>query len=173
MTSPTEKETDISVESSSEKRRHLRFPFIASVEVIESKSGARITGRTSDLGLGGCYVDALSSFPPGTDVFLRITRGNNLFEAQARVSFSQDGMGMGLAFVSAMPKHVKLFQKWLLEVSGEVPPSEDVPERDAPGVTNGILKEQDSVLKELLITLIQKGVLTESEGKAMLEKLQS
>ena len=82
-------------------------------------------------------------------------------------------MGMGLAFVSAMPKHVKLFQKWLLEVSGEVPPSEDVPERDAPGVTNGILKEQDSVLKELLITLIQKGVLTESEGKAMLEKLQS
>jgi hypothetical protein len=123
MTFGPEKEAGISVQPGSERRRHSRFPLTASVEVIESKSGARITGRTSDLGLGGCYVDCISSFPDAAEVLLRITRDKDLFETQAKVVFSQIGMGMGLVFVSAVPAHVQLLQKWLSEISREVPTS--------------------------------------------------
>jgi hypothetical protein len=123
MTSGPEKDLGNSVQRGSERRRHSRFPLTASVEVIESKSGARITGRTNDLGLAGCYVDCISSFPVGAEVLLRITMNEALFESQAKVVFSQIGMGMGLAFVSTVPAHVQLLQKWLGEINREVPAS--------------------------------------------------
>ena len=59
-----------------ERRRSLRFPFTASVEATESTSGTRVMGRTSDLSLGGCYIDSISPFAVGTIATIRITRGN-------------------------------------------------------------------------------------------------
>src|SRR6202040_2477750 len=35
-----------------ERRRNLRFPFSATVEAVDNKSGTKVIGRTSDLGLG-------------------------------------------------------------------------------------------------------------------------
>ena len=40
------------------KRRSVRrCPFVASVEVTEPRSGALLSARTSELGLGGCYKE--------------------------------------------------------------------------------------------------------------------
>jgi hypothetical protein len=114
-----EKERGISVQTGSERRRHPRFPLTASVDIIEPKSGARLTARTGDLGLGGCYVDCINSFSAGAEVLVRIKRDEELFETQAKVIFSQIGMGMGLAFVSTVPTHVQLLQKWLSAISRE------------------------------------------------------
>ena len=128
MASAPENETSISVQPSDERRRHLRIPFTASIEVVESKSGARVSGRTSDLGLGGCYLDTLSSFPAGSEVLVRITRGEDVFEAQAKVVYDQLGMGMGLAFVSSTPKSAQLFQEWLLEITAKAPATQHTSE---------------------------------------------
>jgi len=159
-----------------ERRRNLRFPFTASVEVIEAKSGARITGRTSDLGLGGCYVDVMTPFPIGAEAQAKIIRGTETFEAKVKVVFSQVGMGMGLAFVSAQPSQYRLFQRWMLEISGEVPP---LLETNEPGKRNysvessGLAEEtkDNQVLYELLIVLMRKKILTEEEGMSLLKKL--
>jgi len=94
--------------SSAERRRNLRFAFTATVEAIETKTGTKVIGRTSDLSLGGCYVDTLSPFPVGTEAKIRIMRDTETFEAQVKVVYSSIGMGMGLAFVSAQPKQVRL-----------------------------------------------------------------
>ena len=158
-------------ESSPERRRNLRFPFTATVEAVENKSGTKIIGRTSDLSLGGCYVDTLSPFPVGTEAKLRIQRENETFEAQVQVIFSSIGMGMGLAFVSAHPKRFKVFQKWLLELSGQgvVDDSpQDVSEL-APQDKSQTLK--NAVLSDLIMTLMQKKVLSHDEGKDLLRKL--
>jgi len=159
------------VESPAERRRNLRFPFTATVEAIESKSGTKVLGRTSDLSLGGCYVDTLNTFPVGTIVKIRIQRESVTFEAQAKVIFSANGMGMGLAFVSAQPRQVRIFQKWLLEISGQSVPVEDskgAPESASPEGTQTI---NNVVLSELIMTLMQKNVLTQKEGKPLLRKL--
>jgi len=155
-----------------ERRRSLRFPFTGSIEAVESKSGARITGRASDLSLGGCYVDTLNPFPVGANAKVRIIRGRESFEADARVVYSQIGMGMGLAFVSAQPSQVQLFQRWVLELSGKLPLRSDMPVKHRLEGADGELKEEQSyVLSELVIALMRKGVLAEEEGKAMLRKL--
>jgi hypothetical protein len=157
-------------ESSPERRRNLRFPFTATVEAIENKTGTKIIGRTSDLSLGGCYVDTLSPFPIGTEAKLRIQRENETFEAQVKVIFSLIGMGMGVAFVSAQPKRFKIFQKWLSELSGQgVIEDGSQASETAPQDKSQTLK--NVVLSDLIMTLMQKKVLTQDEGKDLLRKL--
>ncbi len=156
-----------------ERRRNLRFPFSATVEAVETKSGTQITGRTSDLSLGGCYVDTLNPFAVGTEVTIRILRGNERFEAQGRVVYSLIGMGMGLAFVSAQPKQVRLFQRWLQEISGQSVPPQETPMQGAPDTAPAQETQtlKNVVLSDLIMTLMQKKVLTEGEGKDLLRKL--
>jgi hypothetical protein len=155
-----------------ERRKTLRFPLTASIEATETTSGARILGRTSDLSLGGCYVDTISPFPVGTDARIQITRGNEVFEAQAKVVYSQIGMGMGLAFLSAEPKEVRLFQRWVLEIGGKEAESPVVPGPEQGVVANASPKEEKYfVLNELIIALMRKGILNEVEGKEMLKRL--
>lgn len=158
------------VSSPAERRRNLRFPFSATVEAVETKSGTKVTGRTTDLGLGGCYVDTLSPFPVGTEAKIRIMRESETFEAQARVVYSLMGMGMGLAFVSAQPKQVKLFQRWVQEISGQGGAPEHQQEAQVKRVEQ-TQTLQNVVLSDLILTLIQKKILTEREGKDLLHKL--
>lgn len=152
-----------------ERRRNLRFPFTAEVELTESNSGAKISGRTSDLGLGGCYIDTFSPLAVGTEAKIRILRDNESFEAQVKVVYSQPGFGMGVAFVSAQAKHVQIFQRWLLEISGT---SSAIPEKDLPEATHAERNQSlRFVLGDLIARLMQKKVLAEAEGKEMLDRL--
>jgi hypothetical protein len=164
--------------SPTERRRNLRFAFSATVETVDIKSGIKVTGRTSDLGLGGCYVDTLSPFPVGTEAKMRILRENETFEAQVKVVYSMIGLGMGLAFLAVEPKQVRIFQRWLQELSGEPAPVQDTPAEDTasentpdsvPAHDTQALKNH--VLSDLIMTLMQKKVLTEVEGKDLLRKL--
>jgi hypothetical protein len=161
------------VSSPVERRRNLRFSFSATVEAVENKSATKIIGRTSDLGLGGCYVDTLNPFAVGTEVTIRILRENESFEAQARVTYSSNGMGMGLAFISAQPRHVRLFQRWLQEISGQPVAVQETPTQGKPDTAPAQESQtlRNAVLSDLILTLMQKNVLTEGEGKDLLRKL--
>src|ERR1700683_2775328 len=144
------------VSSPSERRRNLRFPFSATVEAIDNKSGAKLVGRTSDLGPGGCYVDTLSPFPVGTEAKVRIVHENEAFEAQVRVVYSMIGMGMGLVFVSAQPKQVRVFQKWLQEISGQPAPAQDLHSREEQKIPKADKTQtfNNVILSDLIMTLM-------------------
>jgi hypothetical protein len=159
-----------------ERRRNLRFPFSASIEAVEDKSGTRIKGRTSDLGLGGCFMDTLSPFSQGCVVTVTILKDNESFQAKAKVVYSLVGMGMGLAFIAADPNQVKLFQRWILELNGQqplapAPPAGAAENGQASAPAEGANNESQYVLSELIIALIRKGVLDKADGNAMLRKL--
>jgi hypothetical protein len=156
----------------SERRHHLRFPFTASVEAIEPRSHSKLSARTSDLGLGGCYVDTMNPFAVGTVIKVRLTKDDITFEADAKVTFSQVGMGMGVTFISATPRQLQIFQKWLNELAGKLLPELEPREGiGADAVAANLMEKTDFVLHELLITLMKKGVLSEVEGKQMLQRL--
>jgi hypothetical protein len=93
-----------------------RCPFVASVEVTELGSGTRLSARTSEVGLGGCYVDALNPFAAGTEVKLRIVRDQGAFEAVAKVVYSDPSFGMGLSFVDIAPEQRLILENWLEEI---------------------------------------------------------
>jgi hypothetical protein len=99
------------------KRRSVRrCPFVASAEVTELRSGALLSARTSELGLGGCYVDALNPFPKGALVGLRILRDRGVFETKAKVVYCDPRFGMGLAFTEMTPDQRSLLETWLAEI---------------------------------------------------------
>jgi hypothetical protein len=103
------------------KRRSVRrCPLVASAEVTELRSGALLSARTSELGLGGCYVDALNPFPEGTLVGLRILRDQGVFETTAKVVYCDPTFGMGLAIKEMMPDQRSLLEAWLVEIVSQL-----------------------------------------------------
>ena len=79
-------------------------------------SGTLLSGRTSELGLGGCYVDSLNPFPEGTLVGLRILRDRGVFETKAKVVYCDPRFGMGLAFTEMTREQRSLLETWLTEI---------------------------------------------------------
>jgi hypothetical protein len=105
------------------KRRSVRrCPLVASVEVTELSSGTRLLGRSSELGLGGCYVDSLNPFPEGTLVELKILRDRGVFETKARVAYCDQRFGMGLAFTDMTSDQRSLLEAWLTEIVSQLRP---------------------------------------------------
>jgi hypothetical protein len=98
------------------RRSVLRCPLVASAEVTELRSGAVLSTRISELGVGGCYVDALNPFPEGTQVALRILRDQGVFETMAQVVYCDSSFGMGLAFTEMTPDQRSILEAWLADI---------------------------------------------------------
>ena len=105
------------------KRRVRRCPFVASAEVTEPSSGTRLPARTSELGLGGCYIETLNPFPQGTLVQLRILRDQGVFETKAKVVYSHASFGMGVAFSEMTPNQRSVLEVWLAELVTQFRPA--------------------------------------------------
>jgi hypothetical protein len=170
-----DKKTKIEVSSGAdahERRRHGRLPFTATVEAVETNTQTRISGRTSDLSRGGCYVDTISSFPAGSIVKMRLTKETDSFEALAEVVYSMVGMGMGVKFTYAEPGQIWTLQKWVGEVSGEIVAEPEAPRPSQQSCVQGKTgNEENEVLNELLMLLTKQGVLSDAKCDAMLAKL--
>jgi hypothetical protein len=99
-----------------------RCDLVASAEVTELRSGTRLAARTSEVGLGGCYVDALNPFDVGTEVKLRIVRDQGAFEAKAKVVYCDPSFGMGVAFTEILPEMRVILESWLEEIVMQLRP---------------------------------------------------
>jgi PilZ domain len=104
------------------QRAVRRCAFVASAEVTEISSGTRLSARTSEIGLGGCYVDTLNGFRPGSVVKLRILRDQGVFEANAKVVYLDPSFGMGMAFSEITPEHKAVLESWLADLVTQLKP---------------------------------------------------
>lgn len=105
------------------ERAVRRCPFVATAEVTDLASATRLSARISELGVGGCYVDALNPFPEGTPVSVRIIRDQGAFETSAKVVYCHPACGMGLAFTDMAPNQRSVLEEWLAEVVRELRPA--------------------------------------------------
>ena len=108
--------------SESGKRAFLRSAFVASAVLTEMSSGAQLSARTMELGLGGCYIDVPNPFPEGTLVHLRILKGQGVFETKAEVVYCHPRCGMGLAFAGITPEQQSMLEGWLAEFGTQLRP---------------------------------------------------
>lgn len=97
-----------------ERRRTPRYAFVASAEVIEKNSGAKMPSRVSELSLNGCYLDMTNPLPIGTEVTVKIYTESDFFEAPGKVVYSHPNLGMGIEFHDAKPLFQSVLKKWLL-----------------------------------------------------------
>lgn len=101
----------------SERRRAPRYPIIADAEITEIVSETKLSARTSDLSVGGCFLDMLNPSPEGTEIAVRISHADATFTARGRVVFLFPNMGMGVMFTSVPASQQAVLEKWLEELS--------------------------------------------------------
>ncbi|HEX4641861.1 MAG TPA: PilZ domain-containing protein [Candidatus Acidoferrales bacterium] len=160
-----------------ERRGGQRYPFSAGVEICEARSKARVTGRCSDLGSGGCYVDTPSPLAVGAEVNIRINHDDREFEAAAIVAYAHVQMGMGIAFTKIKPEHQKVLRSWIGGLSGDPSGDEAASVEPAPAKPAPVTVEREGeanlrfVLNELITLLVRRKIITESEAAGLLRQL--
>ncbi|SPF43550.1 hypothetical protein SBA1_50002 [Candidatus Sulfotelmatobacter kueseliae] len=88
---------------SPERRKHPRFTVSVPVEVHAEGSDTPIRCTTSDLSLGGCYIESMYPFPVGATLDLRLQLENTLL-VEAKVVTSYPQVGNGMEFIRMLPE---------------------------------------------------------------------
>lgn len=159
------------------RRSNTRKPFTASALVFEPKSEMLLRARTADLGSDGCFIDTLNPFGKGTAVKVRIEKKGASFEAWAKVVYSLDSMGMGLAFDPVEPEQLWVLHEWLGPESGIMPPEMNLSRIETEISTKELTPQAKSkdvhceVLHELIQDLMGRGLVSAEKGQAFLLKL--
>jgi hypothetical protein len=150
-----------------ERRGTARHMFTAAAEVIELKSGARFSTRTTDLGPGGCFVDTVCPFPVGSNVRVTLQKAKTTFQTAGSVVYSQMGLGMGIAFDDHNDSQRVALAEWLREITGECPTLPEVVRMPQP--TAGTFRGPEwTAIVRLVRLMITRGILTEAEGMSVL-----
>src|SRR5258708_35246377 len=91
-------------ESGVRNRRYSnRYPFAGDAELLELQSGSRMSGVTSDISLGGCFVCTRRTPEVGARVRGTLTHEGQQVEMLAVVRVVKAQVGMGLEFLDIDP----------------------------------------------------------------------
>ena len=100
----------------SERRRSARYQFIADTEITEITSNKRLGARSSDLSMGGCFLDMLNPPPEGTRIRVTVRHASASFTALGRVVFVFPNVGMGVVFTNVEEDQLAVLRKWLADL---------------------------------------------------------
>jgi hypothetical protein len=100
-----------------DRRSVPRYGLIAQTDLVEPLSGLHISGRISEVSLKGCYVDVLNTLPTQTVIEVRISRDQGTFMSPGKIIYTQEGMGMGIAFLDTPTDQLKVLDSWLSELN--------------------------------------------------------
>jgi hypothetical protein len=102
-----------------ERRAAPRIAMVLAAEVVELAQRAKLAARTADISVSGCYVDTLNPLPKDSQVRIRLTHHNEIFEALGRVVYVSPGLGMGIIFVTVETEQRVRLDRWLTESGHE------------------------------------------------------
>lgn len=101
-----------------ERPRATRYPFVASIEMVDLQSDMRVQGRVTDLSLYGCGANASKSLPVGTHLRIRISSKGSGFSGFGKVIYATSGGDTGIVFTQVEPNDQMILEKWVGELRG-------------------------------------------------------
>jgi PilZ domain len=81
-----------------EKRRSPRYKCEGSVEICPEGSELRTWATCTDVSMHGCYVEATTTYPVGTNVHVKLQANEFQLESAGCVRVAYSSLGMGIAF---------------------------------------------------------------------------
>lgn len=99
-----------------ERRKHPRLKVSVPVEIHAEGGNAPLHCATSDLSLGGCYIESMYPFPAGTNLDLKLEAGGTLI-IPARVVTCDPQFGNGISFLRMLPEDEVALAKFLGDVA--------------------------------------------------------
>ena len=105
-----------------ERRRAPRYRLLADAEIVALKTSTKLQARTSDVSLVGCFMNASSSFPQGTEITLKLSTRDATFSSRGIVERTLP-MGMGVSFRDVKADQQKVLRGLLDEINRGNSPS--------------------------------------------------
>lgn len=99
-----------------EKPRARRYPFAASIELVEMESGTELHGQTTDISSFGCHVNVVTPWPTGAKVHLRIVHRGAVLSVQGTVANLRGPGSIGVVFTQMEEKEQSVLDRWLTEL---------------------------------------------------------
>jgi hypothetical protein len=96
-----------------DRRYTIRYPFAADAELIDMESGKPVTGVTSDISLGGCFICTSKSLPVNTRARLRLTRKGQILDILVVVRIVKPRIGLGIEFFDLDPANTDTLNTWI------------------------------------------------------------
>lgn len=156
----------LSTDEAAERRGGIRYQITVSAEVIELISGTRFSTRTTDLGPGGCFVDTLMPLPVGASVRVRLHKDNMAIEVLGTVTYSQSGLGMGVAFDNMPPEKASALDAWLAELMSVKPTNFEVSHASSQAPAKA--EHRSDAAQRLIRLLVKRGVISAADAAAIL-----
>ncbi len=142
------------------RRRYVRYPCNAEVELRSGTAAMSTRFRLSDISLGGCYVETMSTLPLDTPVFLTLRTPQAVIDIRSNVRTSHPSMGMGIGFTDIAPEQWKLLADYVAQLSGKPP---EAPSGPANGAGATPAANSQANVEALLRLLEKKGLCTREE----------
>jgi PilZ domain len=102
--------------SYSERRKAPRYSFVATTELVDTENASKLTGRVTEIGRNGCYVDILNILPVGTSLFVRISCDGGTFETKGRILYAHERIGIGVQFLDTSKDQLEILDSWLAKL---------------------------------------------------------
>ncbi len=96
-----------------DRRYSIRYPFAADAEMLDLESRTRVSGVTSDLSLGGCFVCARRTLEAGARVRATLTHEGQKVKMLAVVRVVKPQVGVGLEFLDIDPDSNATLLAWI------------------------------------------------------------
>ncbi|MGB2899364.1 MAG: PilZ domain-containing protein [Candidatus Acidiferrum sp.] len=96
-----------------DRRYSIRYPFAADVELLDLESGARTTGVTSDISMGGIFVCTSKPMQLNARVRVTMTRKDQKVEALGVVRIVKPRIGMGVEFIDVDAPYDQMLARWV------------------------------------------------------------
>jgi PilZ domain len=96
-----------------DRRYTIRYPFAADAELIDMETGKQVTGITSDVSLGGCFICTSKSLPSNSRARLRLTRKDQVLDTLVIVRIVKPRIGLGVEFFDLEPPNDRVLANWI------------------------------------------------------------
>jgi len=96
-----------------ERRKYPRLKLHIPIEIHADGAASSIHVSTTDLSLGGCYVESIFPFPIGTSLDLKLRIGDATLPIAATVVTSDPQVGNGIMFSKMLPEDRRELEAFL------------------------------------------------------------
>jgi hypothetical protein len=100
-----------------ERRKHPRLKCLNSIELQPASANAPIWSKTTEMGMGGCFVEMPMPLPVGTTLKISLWIGEQKLRFSGKVVNSRPGFGIGVQFTEVSAEDVDRLKEFLRSIT--------------------------------------------------------
>jgi hypothetical protein len=110
-----------------ERRRYPRYKCEGSAEIRTDGSSVRTWATFSEVSLGGCYLEMMTTYPVDTELDLKLQFRGFEVRSWATVRITYPFLGMGIAFTDMAPEERQKLEAMIQTLVGPGPETDSPP----------------------------------------------